>query len=131
MNYGNLKYNKIKIVNFEMFCLCFGNWVWGKYSFEFVICIINCYFGCDYRILCRFLYIWRYLKDILKIFLNISWKMSQKCKQCSYELFFETLGRFLWFGGGPKWPPHHPHPRRQCQSSLPGEKNMKKETGFY
>ena len=30
-----------------------------------VFCIINCFFGCDYRIRCHFLYIEAYLKDIL------------------------------------------------------------------
>ena len=57
-------------------------------------------------------------KDISKISFYIFRKMSQKCEQFSYYIFWEDLGGF---GGSPP----HPHPWRQCQSSLPGGKIWK------
>ena len=41
---------------------------------------------------------------------------------CDFWRFFLIWGIL----GGPNWSPPHPHPRRQCQSSLPGEKYERK-----
>ena len=91
--------NKKKLVVFEVHFCIFG-----------MFCI-----AC--RIQCRFLYIGRYFKDM---FLDRFFENIQKCEQFSYELLFCDFGGF----GRPKWSPP-PHPRRQCQSSLPGEKYEK------
>ena len=95
MNYGFLIYNK-HFVCLKV-SLCF-RWLLRTFSvfFRFVvwkcfvcifglICIINCYFACVYRILCHFLYIYEH---ILKICFWIFRKFSQKCAQFPYELFF-------------------------------------------
>ena len=72
-------------------------------------------FLCVYRILCRFLYIWRYVKGIFDIF----WKMFQKCEQFSYELlFFLFFPGFVFLNGPPT-----PIPGVNV-SSLLGEKHM-------
>ena len=46
----------------------------------------------------------RMYEDILKILFDLFGKMSQKCEQFSYELFFDCLwflGIFLWVLNGP------------------------------
>ena len=57
---------------------------WNIFLFFWCVLYYKFYFLCVYRILCHFLYIWRYFKDIFKYFLK---KMSQKCEEFSYELF--------------------------------------------
>ena len=64
-----------------------------------------------------------YMNIFLRCF-KILRKMSQKCEQFSYEGFFSILFGCLGILG-PKWSPPtpaHPHPWRQCKSSLLGEK---------
>ena len=103
MSYGFLIYSKMKVYLCCSFSFClFENfrlfWIFEIYlSIIGVLCIINSIFQCAYRIMCRFLYIWRYLEKNIHFSKNV-----QKCEQFSYELF---LCDFLWFWKmfGPKW----------------------------
>ena len=85
----------LKCIRVLLVCVCIISFV------TFNAFIGFCVFFCIYE-------------HILKMFLNLFRKMSQKCEQCSYEIFFVILVDF-----GSKW--SQPHPRRQCQSSLQGE----------
>ena len=100
--------------------------VFWKYMFVFWVCcvlwivILNAFIGFGVFSV----YIWTGFKDIVLHFR----KMSQKCEPFSYELSVREIVSF-----DPKWSPlpthtpHHPNPRRQCQSSLPGNKYGNKQ----
>ena len=80
------------------------------YKLLFLMCLSDSvYFSVYMKMFWR--YVWTFL-----------WKMSQKCEQFSYEIFW---GIFVGFGGVLNGPLPPPPPQRQCQSSLPGGKNMK------
>ena len=88
---------------------CFGMyfWVFG------VFCIMNCYFRCDYRIHCIFLYIWTYSKYRF-------WHFWRKNVPEVWTIFVRILFCDLGgFGGGPKCPPNHRH-HHPPPSPIPG-----------
>ena len=115
MNYQSLIYNKKKrlllfffVFRFSIFSNIFWHfWSGLCYRLLFLMRLSDSvYFFVQMKIFCFF-------SDF------IFWKMSQKCEQYSYDLFV-IFGDFFGFMGSP-----HPHPRRQCQSSLPGERMWK------
>ena len=116
MSYGNLIYNKIKTWFFQYFRTF---WDFRKCILVLLVCLYY-----------KFIFLMRLSDSVsfsvyMTICYKIVWtnvvKMFQKCEQYSYELSFVFVCGFGVNFGSPKWSPH-PHPRRQCQRSLPGEK---------
>ena len=82
---------------------------------------------------------WMRLSDSVwfSVYMNIIFRYVFAClENCPRSvnnvrtiLFFVIVGGDLW---GPKWsPPSHPHPQRQCQSSLPGEQMWKQMFDYF
>ena len=87
MNYGVcinnmfLNFRGFDFRDIHLFLFGFLRMYFGMFG---VSCIINCYFEYGTRILCIFCI----YEDFLKVCLYIFSKVSQKCEQFSYELFF-------------------------------------------
>ena len=86
---------------------------------------INCYFEYRIRILCLLLYMGTYLTDTFRHFFGFS--VPEVLTFFVRNIFFDNFGVLM---PPHPHPPTHPHHRRQCLRSLPGESFITKKQFF-